>query len=244
MNFNYAYMLEATKLNDSAQQYVSEQQVGALEPYLGGDKGKRILEIGPGVGITLAALVKAGYAQTEGVEGDETLAARNREIGLKVRYVPRDQVMAHLASVAGQFDLIFCMHVIEHIPVDEQLEFVRAVTTALKPGGYFICETPNALGLAALYYRYGDWTHRSLFTVTSLGFLLANAGLDIIYVGGATDGVPPGGNIMSTFIRRGGTRFLRFFSRGLWRFILFSELGPAGLRLPLQAALRAVGRKP
>jgi len=244
MNFNYAFMLDKNESDPISVRYLADRQVQLLLPYLAGDTSKRVLEIGPGSGLTMAGLVQAGYTHTEGLEGDETLAKRNQTNGLNVHYVPREEVTPYISGRATQYDLIFCMHVIEHIPVDEQLAFVQAISAALKPGGYFVCETPNAMGLAAQYYRYNDWTHRCLFTVSSLSFLLLNAGLKITYAGGAGDAVPPRGNVVTTFIQRSGAKGLRLISRGIWRFMLFAELGPSGLTIPVQAALRIAGQKP
>jgi hypothetical protein len=85
------------------------------------------------------------------------------------------------------------------MPVDAQLDFVRACAKALRPGGHFLCETPNALCIAALHHRYGDWTHRSLFTTASLSLLLRSANMD---AGGAGNAVPPLGNPVMTVFQR------------------------------------------
>ena len=79
----------------------------------------------------------------------------------------------------GWFDAAVAHHVIEH--VDEPVPFVREVFRLLKPGGYFICGTPDFSSAAAR--RFGDRfrllhdpTHVSLFTEDSLVRLFRDTG--------------------------------------------------------------------
>jgi len=48
---------------------------------------------------------------------------------------------------------------------------------------------------------------------------------------------------MMNLVQRTAATTLRLISPGIWGFMLFAELGPVALSLPLHAALRAVGRK-
>jgi predicted SAM-dependent methyltransferase len=66
--------------------------------------------------------------------------------------------------------------VLEHIPVDEQLPFLRGVNAALKAGGTVVGHVPNPNSLVSNRYRWGDWTHHSSFTKHSIDFVLNNAG--------------------------------------------------------------------
>jgi SAM-dependent methyltransferase len=241
MKFDYSRWL--IDVPYSTQQYLAGRQLKILRPYLGQNKEIRILEIGPGNGLALKALADDGYLNAEGVEADEILVQLARDAGLNVHHVERNELIASLEGRQNEFDLIFCMHVIEHISVSEQLRFVRAISAALRSKGYFVCETPNALGPVALFYRYNDWTHCCLFTIASLRFLVENSDMITVFAGGAGNAVPPAGGIIITLIQRIAAPCLRLFSRGLWRFILVAELGTAGLRLPVHAAIRIVGQK-
>src|SRR4029078_7983903 len=59
-----------------------------------------------------------------------------------------DYRAGELAELQGQFDLITCMEVIEHVA--DPAAFVGALAKRLAPGGLLIMSTPNATGLSKL----------------------------------------------------------------------------------------------
>jgi len=80
------------------------------------------------------------------------------------------------------FDVVVANHVIEH--VDDPVPFVRFIFDILKPGGDFVCGTPNFASAAARVFgdRFRllhDPTHVSLFTDESLIRLLRDTGYRI-----------------------------------------------------------------
>jgi len=83
------------------------------------------------------------------------------------------------------FDLIFCHHVIEHLPKPEQaLERLR---TFLKPGGKLILGTPDfdsacARRFGTNYRLLHDKTHISLFSADSMRRFLRDFGFQIEHV--------------------------------------------------------------
>jgi hypothetical protein len=66
--------------------------------------------------------------------------------------------------------------VLEHLADDELWQGLSATKEALTPGGRLIVSVPNASCLTALMTRYGDLTHRRLFTEGSMGQLLQAVG--------------------------------------------------------------------
>ncbi|MEP0233215.1 class I SAM-dependent methyltransferase [Roseibium sp.] len=83
---------------------------------------------------------------------------------------------------ANNFDVVIAHHVIEH--VEEPIGFVRNICSILKPGGHFVCGTPNFASAAARVFgdRFRllhDPTHVSLFTDDSLLRLLRDEGFVI-----------------------------------------------------------------
>ncbi len=82
----------------------------------------------------------------------------------------------------ASFDVVVANHVIEH--VDEPVPFVETIFDILKPGGDFICGTPNFASAAARVFgdRFRllhDPTHVSLFTDESLVRLMRDTGFRI-----------------------------------------------------------------
>jgi SAM-dependent methyltransferase len=144
-----------------------------LDPYLPESKDSRILDVGCGTGFALQALREIGYHNLEGIDSDKGQAAAARRRGLAVNV---GDALKYLQTRSGRFDLILCLDVIEHVPVENQLTFVAALLEGLADGASLICTVPNANSSLASRWRYIDWTHTSSFTEHSLDFLLFNAG--------------------------------------------------------------------
>lgn len=224
--------------NTSAERYTK-----LLRPYLPSDRKLKILEIGPGNGLAMKRLMQMGYNEILGIEVDHNLARQARDNGLHVEHISAEALNERLALLSNEFDLVFCMHVIEHVPKNQQIAFVRAVQKCLKSEGYFVCETPNALGPAANYYRYNDWTHDFIFTPISLRFLFENSGLDVLYAGAAPDGYIRRGGMLTSVVKHVLLQILRFISRSMYRLHYVAEIGISGMNLPLSQTVMAVGRK-
>lgn len=106
----------------------------------------RVLEIGCGPGnhlLPLAGLFAGAVGTDLSGRMIEVAVQRCHEQGLegKVRFVARNaEALGALAD--GSFDVAFCVGAFEHM-VDKGA-VLRNVARALKPGGRFVCLTPNA----------------------------------------------------------------------------------------------------
>ena len=106
-------------------------------------------------------------------------------------------VMADLTAypaVDDAFDLVFCHHVIEHVPaLDQALSEIRRV---LRPGGIALIGTPNeGAGFWRLAYRLQPETRRTtdhvhFFTAKSLAAACHQAGLQVVEMKPIGWGVP------------------------------------------------------
>lgn len=81
-----------------------------------------------------------------------------------------------------KFNLITAFDVIEHL--DSPSNFVKNAYNQLKPGGKIIITTPNLNSLGRLtmkerWHGYSDKTHKYLFTLESLEYLLLSNGFRI-----------------------------------------------------------------
>ena len=108
--------------------------------------GERVLDLGCGAGRFLAALRDAG-AEPVGVEIAEAAVerARTNVPGADVRLLEPDGT---IPAAHGEFDLVWCSEVLEHIPdVGAALFEVRRV---LKPGGRLLATVPHVSRARAL----------------------------------------------------------------------------------------------
>jgi SAM-dependent methyltransferase len=205
------------------------------------DKNARIIDVGCGMGHLLLSLKSLGYANLSGLEYDPGQAAAAQKKGLDVRLT--QNTAATLREHAGEYDLLFCMDVLEHIPREAQLEFAAALCVALKPGGRLICSVPNANSPIAARWRYIDWTHYWSFTEPSLDLLLYSAGFPQIDIAAVEFHVRP--KLWWLPLAGGGRHWWAFRLVRLWyRLVYMAELGPAaGRAIPLSPNLLAIASK-
>ncbi|QZH73813.1 MAG: bifunctional 2-polyprenyl-6-hydroxyphenol methylase/3-demethylubiquinol 3-O-methyltransferase UbiG [Erythrobacter sp.] len=170
----------------------------AIDLHWGGDlgqgkplAGKAALDVGCGAGLLCEPLARLGAAVT-GVdaapENTQVAALHAEGAGLDIRYVPGELATLGL----GQFDLVTCMEVIEHV-ADKRM-FAAALAAHLAPDGLLVMSTPNrTLASRALLVEGAELlgmvprgTHHweDFVTPDELTDLLAVAGLEVMQVKG------------------------------------------------------------
>jgi SAM-dependent methyltransferase len=232
--------------HDGSDEHFQQMAAGfarKLTPLLPPDRAARIIEIGCGTGFALGALQKLGYSTIKGIDSDRGQIAEATRRNLPAEYVPVNETAPNLERQRDSFDLALCIDVLEHVPVAEQLNFLRAVRTALVPGGKIVVQVPNANAAIANRFRYGDWTHHCSFSEHSLDFVLHNAGFDDIQVSEATPNKRPR---LPFIVRRS---VIIWLFRGFFRLIrrleyTFEDLGWSQAKLiPLSANIIATARR-
>ena len=108
--------------------------------------GKTALDVGCGAGLLTEPLARLG-AKVTGLDASTELIAVARQHA-EAQGLEIDYRAGELADLAGQFDLITCMEVIEHVA--DPAAFVEALARRLAPGGLLILSTPNATGWSKL----------------------------------------------------------------------------------------------
>ena len=142
--------------------------------------GERVLDLGCGAGRFVAALRDAG-ADPVGVEIAEAAATRARATGVEVRLVEPDGT---LPFGHGEFDLVWCSEVLEHVP--DALALLQETRRVLKPGGRALLTVPYhgrfqaaAIALTRFDAHFDPMgQHVRFFTRTSLAAILEAAGFE------------------------------------------------------------------
>ena len=109
-------------------------------------EGKTALDVGCGAGLLAEPLARLGASVT-GLDASADLIAVAQEHaqarGLGINYRAGE-----LAELNGQFDLITCMEVIEHVA--DPASFIAELAKRMAPNGLLILSTPNATGWSKL----------------------------------------------------------------------------------------------
>lgn len=237
--YHYKKFFDVSDRNfeNMAQYYVRWlEYVGAPQP------DQKVLEIGCGWGFALAGLRKLGVAHVDAFDIDSFAVGMCRRRGFEVTLLDVEDIHDFMASKAETYDVILAVDVVEHIPIDAQPQALRDIFLALKPGGKFVCQVPNADSIVASHMRYVDYTHHSAFTQVSLDAVLHNAGFAPAEI---RDAEPPQHRPSIRHWNDLKNWLLRRIVRKLARAILVAELGPHhGYRTPLDKNIIAIAKRP
>ncbi len=152
--------------------------------------GKRVIDIGCGGGILAESMARKG-ADVTGIDLSEKALKvadlHSLESGVNVRYkLIAAEAMA--AEEAGQYDVVTCMEMLEHVP--DPAAIVQACAALVKPGGHVFMSTlnrnPKAYLFAVLGAEYilrllpkGTHDYDKFITPAELSQFARSAGLDL-----------------------------------------------------------------
>ncbi|MBN2655420.1 MAG: class I SAM-dependent methyltransferase [Spirochaetales bacterium] len=138
---------------------------------------RNFLDIGCATGFLVWHMQNKGWS-SRGVE----ICGPAAEWGIRERRIDIRIGTVEQACFADEsFDVVHCSHLIEHL--NDPASFLDEVYRILKPGGRFICTTPNASGLQARFFKsrwrsaIGD--HMFLFSIETLSRLLVGKSFTI-----------------------------------------------------------------
>ena len=117
--------------------------------------GRKVIDIGCGGGILTESMARKG-ADVTGIDlSDKALRVadlHSLESGVAVRYkLSAAEAMAE--QEAGQYDIVTCMEMLEHVP--DPASIVRAAAALVKPGGQLFFSTLNRNPKSYLYAVVG-----------------------------------------------------------------------------------------
>jgi len=171
-----------------------------------------VLEVGFGNGSFLSFLKELGI-KTSGVELEKELVLTAKRKGYKA--------YQDIKEITEKFDLIVCFDVLEHIPQEDTVAFLKELEEMLLPFGKIIIRVPNGASPLGLTNQNGDPTHVNTLTASKMAYYLANTNLSMTYSNGDIYPIYNGKitKIFSRFLKK----ILRIFIEKIIRFI-FSPL--------------------
>ncbi len=92
----------------------------------------------------------------------------------------RQDAIDFLQGRAGEYDAIVGIDFLEHLDRDGLADLMPLVSQALRRGGLFIVQTVNIAGLNAARVAYGDLTHETFFTESSIRQLMNAYHLEVV----------------------------------------------------------------
>jgi SAM-dependent methyltransferase len=121
-------------------------------------RGKRVLDVGSGYGGMLISMAEQG-ADVTGVEIDLERAQmgnrRLRELGMQIPYFHGDICERETRERLGQFDVVVCQDVLEHVM--DPTRVIAGLCAMLRPKGVIYIQIPNKYGIDQLLsdHHYG-----------------------------------------------------------------------------------------
>ncbi len=139
---------------------------------------RTLLDVGCGLGWFLWG-VGDGWEAKVGVEVSEFAIQETWALNPSVHVI---RTLDTGPDAYGQFDVVFCHHVIEHTESPER--FLSDIRHAMSPGGHLVIATPDFGGACARrfgenYRMLHDKTHVSLFSNASMHRFLRDFGFTI-----------------------------------------------------------------
>ena len=164
-----------------------------LRQLLPADASTRILDIGCGLGETMAAVRNLGFLDVSGVDVDQKAVNHCRTMSFEVSLVSPD-LASFAESSPKRYDFIILSHVIEHLEKTRIIDALRSIRKhLLAENGQLFIRVPNAQSNTGCYWAFEDFTHSTLFTAGSLLYVLRSAGfeqVEFLDVDGTADDTP------------------------------------------------------
>jgi SAM-dependent methyltransferase len=155
-------------------------QLRILKPYLHPET--RVLEIGPG-DCALSRAIAPRVRQVYGLDVSEEIT-QGLDLPPNFQLILSDGTSVPLPP--DSVDLAYSNQLMEHLHPDDALEQLAGICRALRPGGQYICITPNRLNGPHDISRHFDPVatgfHLKEYTVTELSDLFKSVGFSKVQV--------------------------------------------------------------
>lgn len=143
-----------------------------------GTTGLDVLEIGFGNGDFLTFSKRQEW-KVIGTEMIPELVVAARDAGFQAYDA------SHLSKFdAASLDLVMAMDVLEHIPADDIVPFIREIMRILRPGGVLLSHFPNGDSPFGLLYQNGDATHLNAIGTGKARYYARMVGAEVVLLAG------------------------------------------------------------
>ncbi len=148
-----------------------------LGPWLPKVTDAPILDVGCGEGCLLSVLRDVGYRNLAGIDVSSENVRICHESGLA--FVDQfDALLLEEYRPLENFGTIFLLDLLEHLPTECAVPFLRVVRKRLLRGGWAVIQTPNMGCLFGQYHRYNDLSHEFCLTEKSAAHVMVAAGFE------------------------------------------------------------------
>ena len=143
------------------------------------DQSMRLLEIGFGNGAFLGWARDQGH-EVHGVEVQPQCLEAGRAAGFSV--YPSLSALAQSLGT-GQFDGVVMLDVLEHIPAEDLLQFLKDVRQVMRPTGWMALRFPNGDSPFGRRNQHGDLTHGCTLGSVAVHQLAGMTGYRVLSIG-------------------------------------------------------------
>ncbi|WP_435235572.1 class I SAM-dependent methyltransferase [Psychromonas sp. PT13] len=150
--------------------------------YFPANKDDAVLDIGVGRGEMLSCYAEWGYKNYLGIDISPSTIKFCKSLGLNCELVEDSGL--YLKKHQDKYKLITLIDVLEHIPREFVVEFLKCVRNALADDGVFIIQVPNLQAPDGQLHMYNDITHVAGYIEHSLAQVLITAGFEKFYFQG------------------------------------------------------------
>lgn len=134
-------------------------------------KNLKVLELGPGLGEFESYLNDKGVFYIDVIDNDKgVLGYVSQKYQINKAFYANN--ISEIDKKLGQYNFIFLMQVLEHLPVEEYSRALNILYNHLEKDGYLVIVVPNGNNPLGLTERYADLQHTSCFTEQSLRDLI------------------------------------------------------------------------
>ncbi|WAJ24551.1 class I SAM-dependent methyltransferase [Lacrimispora xylanolytica] len=165
--------------NEDYIKHMHEYFTKIIEDHLPDNKDSNILEMACSNGMALLTLRDKGYNNLTGIDIDEDLVNVARGFNLNAKKI---NALKFFETNREKYDFIYAIDFIEHLSNEEFSQLMLQCKNSLNKNGKLLMVTPNAISPVSMYYRYIDYTHKTIFTPSSLSYALNNLGFNDILV--------------------------------------------------------------
>lgn len=161
--------------------------------YFPENKNAKLLDIGIGRGEMLSCYKNWGYKNYLGIDISPDTIGFCKSLGLNCQLV--DDSSAFLKENIEQYDLITLIDVLEHIPRENVISFLKDIRNSLVENGTLIIQVPNLQAPDGHLHMYNDITHFVGYIEHSLSQVLIASGFNKFHFQGFEELIGNSGKI-------------------------------------------------